>query len=165
MHLLQNAIGRQRRNIAPSSEQLGGALFNARGFTISVCHKLFERGKESVVIADLRPGLAHPWRSEQSSQDMAIQKGFHFGAEFLPKHTPVAIIFGVNEQRCNEIDILNVQLAARSDQKISPAIRERKLRLADAAMVPPGEVSVKIALRVIENKPDTAGMGKAALKC
>src|SRR5215510_8239581 len=96
---------------------------------------------------------------------MVPQNGFHFGAEFLAKHAPVAIIFGVNEQCCNEIDVLDIQPAAGSDQKIGSTVRERKLRLGNAAIVPPGEVSVKIALRIIENESDTAGMGKAAFKC
>src|SRR5262249_343932 len=32
------------------------------------------------------------------------------------------------------------------------------------AMIPPGEGSVKITLRIIENKSDTAGMGEAAFE-
>ncbi len=76
---------------------------------------------------------------------MALQKGFHFDAELLTKQPPVAIIFGVNEQRGNQIDILNIQLTARSDQKISSTIFERKLRVADALTVPPSEIVVKIA--------------------
>src|SRR5262245_28672089 len=96
---------------------------------------------------------------------MAPQNGFHFGAEFLAEHAPVAIIFGVNEQCCNEIDVLDIQPAAGPDQKIGTTVCERKLWLGDAAIVPPGEVSVKVALRIIENKSDTAGMRKAAFKC
>ena len=80
---------------------------------------------------------------------MPLEKGFHFPSELLAKQAPVAIIFGVNEQRGNQIDILNIQLTARSDQKIGSTIFERKLWVANSLPVPPREVSVEIALRIV----------------
>jgi len=96
---------------------------------------------------------------------MALQQSFHFGPEFPTKLTPVAIIFEVNEQGCNQIDVLDIQSAPGSDQKIGSTIYKRKLRFGYAKTIQPSEVSIKIALRVIENESNSPGVMEAGLKC
>src|SRR5215470_1733821 len=96
---------------------------------------------------------------------MAPQQGFHFDAEFPTKSPPVAIIFGVNEQCCNQVDILDIQPAPGSDQKIGSTIYKRKLRFGYAAAIPPSEVSIKIALRIVENESNSPRLMEAGLKC
>src|SRR5262245_14556769 len=92
---------------------------------------------------------------------MVLQDQLHFGPEFLTKPAPIAIIFGVNEQRCDQIDVLNVQPAAWSDQQICSTVYKWKLRFSGTAIVPPSEISVKIPLCVIKYKANSSWMVEA----
>src|SRR4051812_2863575 len=139
-------------------------LLDASGFTICVRHKLLERSKELVVLPKLGPRLPYPWHIEEPIQNMAIEDHLHVDPEFLTKRTPIAIVFGVDEQGCDQIDILNIQPAARPDQQVSSTACKWQLRFMDPAIVPPGEVSVKVAVRVIKDKSNSSGMVEARFK-
>src|SRR6266702_4008167 len=102
--------------IAPHPEWQETTLLDASGFAIGIRHELLQRGKEPIVVSKLGPRLANPWHIEQSSQDMVPQDHLHFCPELLTKPAPIAIIFGVNEQRCDQIDVFNIQPAAWPDQ-------------------------------------------------
>src|SRR5262245_2581547 len=92
---------------------------------------------------------------------MMLQDQFHFGPEFLTKPAPIAVIFGVNEQRCDQVDVLNVQPAARPDQQICSAVYKWKLRFSGPAIIPPSEIPVEIPLCVVEDKANSSGMVEA----
>src|SRR5207253_636400 len=115
LHLLQNAIRRARRNIAPGLEEQETALLDARRFAIRIGDKLAERCKESVVVADLGPGFAYPRSVKQPGQNMLPDDQFHFTPELLAKHAPVAVMLGMDEQGGKQVYVLNVQPAAGAD--------------------------------------------------
>ena len=124
-----------------------------------------ERGKESVVISDFCVRFTNPWRRHQSTKNVAIEKLFHLDFELFAQGAPIPIIFGVNEQRRYQIYVLNVQPTPRADQEISSSTSEREFWLADPLLVPPSEVSIEIAVGIIENKPNSTRVNEMRRKC
>jgi len=70
----------------------------------------------------------------------------------------------MNEQRSEQVYILNVQPATSSDQEIRSAIFEWKFGLKDPLLVPPSEVSIEVAFRVIKHKSDPSRIGDVGFK-
>ena len=86
---------------------------------------------------------------------MPIEQRLHILLK-LAQLTPIALVLGMDEQRRNEIDVLDVQLTAVTGEQIATAVSNGswpdKTILAVAASLPPLEAAVEISSRVVDDE-------------
>ena len=90
-------------------------------------------------------------------KQMPIEQRLHILLKLLAQLTPIALVLGMDEQRRNEIDVLDVQLTAVTGEQIATAVFEWQLGpdktvLAVAASLPPLEAAVEISSRVVDDE-------------
>ena len=154
---MQDASGRSGRYFVRSRKKNSRFLLDTYRLFENIRDQLLEGAKELEVAGPFRVAGPDPRSVDQTGKQMPIEQRLHILLKLLAQLTPIALVLGVDEQRRNEIDVLDVQLTGVTGEQIAAAVFEWQLGpdqtiLAVAGPLPPLEAALEISSRVLDDE-------------